>query len=228
MNGTQPDYRAALRRLTRLDAEAARLRAEAEQWYAERVAATDDAVRAAEDAVRAADQAVRAAERDRDAIDARANGQWSTFVHDVGARHAERFGRTLPPPSAPRQRDRSADDYLDDVEVLAKSAAQARGRSGGLKTLFAVLGVAGGVAGWGAGLLLRWGGHEAGGVWATALPVLALIVLLLTPALTLLIAGRRIADRRAATLDVATVATGLIAGLLTAGLLYAVLTIGQP
>jgi hypothetical protein len=223
MVGTEPDYRAALRRLTGLDNEAARLRAEADQWYADRVAATDDAVRAAEDAVRAADQAVRAAERDRDAIDARANGQWSTFVHDVGARQAERFGRTLPPPSVPRQRDRSADDYLDDVEALAKSAAQAKRSSGGLKTVFTGLGVAGGLAGVGADVLLRWAGHEAGGVWATALPVLALIVLLLTPALTLLIAGRRIADRRGATLDVATVATGLVAGLLTAGLLYAAL-----
>jgi hypothetical protein len=219
------DYRAALRRLTGHDDEAARLRAEAADWYRDRAAAADDAVRAAEDAVRAADQGVVAAQQARDAIDARANGQWSSFVHDVGARQAERFGRTLPPASVPRQRDRSADDYLDDAEVLAKSASQSRRRAGGMKTVFAALGVAGGLAGVVAHQLLRWAGREAGGDWTTALPVLGLIVLLLTPVLTLLIGGRRIADRRGATLDIATVVTGLVAGLLTAGVLATAFTI---
>jgi hypothetical protein len=217
------DYRAALRRLTGLDDEAAALRAEAQRWYEDRVAAAGEAVRAAEENVRAAEQAVRAAQRERDAVDARANGQWSNFVHDVGARHAERFGRTLPEPVVPRQRDRSADAFLEDAEALAKSGAQARARGGGLKTVFGVLGGLGGLAGVGAHQLLRWAGHEAGGDWATALPVLALIVMLLTPALVLLIGGRRLADRRGTPLDAATVGTGLIAGLLTAGLLYAAL-----
>jgi hypothetical protein len=221
---TGPDYRAALRRLTGLDDEAAALRAEAQRWYDDRVAATGDAVKAADDNVRAAEQAVRAAQRERDAVDARANGQWSDFVHDVGARRAERFGNTLPDPAVPRQRDRSADDYLEDAEVLAKSGAQARSRGGGPKAVFGLLGVAGGLAGVGAHQLLRWAGREAGGDWATALPVLALIVLLLTPVLVLLIGGRRLADRRDAPLDAATITTGLLAGLLTAGLVYAALT----
>jgi hypothetical protein len=219
----EPDYRTALRRLTGLDDQAARLRAEAQQWYEDRAAATDDAVRKAEDDVRDAEQALRVAQQERDAVDARANGQWSTFVHDIGARQAERFGRTLPPASAPRQRDRSADEYLDDAETLAKSASQARRGSGGMKTVIGALGVAGGLAGVGAHQLLLWAGHEAGGDWATALPVLALIVMVLGPVLALAIGGRRLADRRGAALDVATIATGLVAGLLAAGLLYAAL-----
>jgi hypothetical protein len=221
---SQEDYRAALRRLTGLDEEAAALRAEARRWYDDRVAVTGEAVRVAEENVRAAQQAVRAAQRERDEVDARANGQWSDFVHEVGARRAERFGRTLPDPAVPRQRDRSAGEYLDDAEALAKPGAQARTRAGGLKTVFAVLGGLGGAAGVGAYQLLRWAGRAAGGDWSTALPVLALIAMLLTPALVLLIAGRRLADRRGAPLDAATVATGLVAGLATAGLLYAALS----
>jgi hypothetical protein len=217
------DYRTALGRLTRLGDEAAKMRAEAERWHDDRVAATADKVRAAEDTVRAAQQAVRAAQRERDAVDARANGQWSDFVHQIGARQAERFGRTLPEPAVPRQRDRDAGEFLEDAEALAKTAAQSRSAAGGLKTVFGVVGALGGVAGVGLHQLLQWAGQEAGGDWATALPVLALIVMLITPALVLLVGARRIADRRGTPLDATTIATGLIAGLLTAGLIYAAL-----
>jgi hypothetical protein len=221
---SEPDYRAVLRRLTGLDDEAARLRAEAERWYDDRVAAAGDAVRAAEENVRAAENAVRAAEKKRDDLDARAHGVWSDFTHTVG-RRADRFGHTLPEPTVPHQRDRDAEEYLDEAKTLAGPASPAQRRAGGMKPVFAALGVAGGLAGVAGHQLLRWAGREAGGVWDTALPVLALIVLLLTPVLALVIGGRRIADRRGAPLDVSTVATGLIAGLATAALLYTALTV---
>ena len=220
---SEADYRAVLRRLTGLDDEAAALRAEAEQWCDARVADADEAVRAADDNVRAAERAVRDTQKKRDDLDARAAGVWSEFTHSIGGR-ADRFGRTLPEPSIPHQRDRDAEEYLDEAKTLANATSQARRRAGESKTAFAVLGVVGGLAGVGAHQLLRWAGQEAGGDWATALPVLALIVMLLGPVLALLIGGRRIAERRGTAPNIATIATGLIAGLLTAGLLYATLS----
>jgi hypothetical protein len=55
-----------------------------------------------------------------------------------------------------------------------------------------------------------------------ALPVLALIAMLLGPAFAV-VAAKRTADRRGVGLDATAVATVLIAGLLTAGLLYTAL-----
>jgi hypothetical protein len=102
-------YRAVLRRLANLDADAAADRAEANEWHDTRVAKADEAVRAAEDEVRAAGQALRAAQREREEVDARAAGIWSDFVHEGGG-SAERFGKTLPDPAVPHQRDRDADE----------------------------------------------------------------------------------------------------------------------
>ena len=117
-----PDYRDVLRRLTSLDDEAAAHRTEAMRWHEGRVAAVDDAVRAAEENVRAAEDAVRAAQRDLESVDARAAGLWSEFVHKVGP-VAERFGRTVPPPTVPRQRDRDANQYLDEAATSVSYVA---------------------------------------------------------------------------------------------------------
>ena len=49
-------------------------------------------------------------------VDARAANLWSEYVHKVGSA-AERYGRTVPPASIPRQRtDRDAGDYLDVMQ----------------------------------------------------------------------------------------------------------------
>ena len=70
--------------------------------------------------------------------------------------------------------------------------------------------------------MLRWAGQEAGGDWAVALPVLALIVMLIGPVLAVF-GAKRVADRRGVGLDAAAVATVLITGLVTAGLLWSAL-----
>jgi hypothetical protein len=183
------------------------------------VADADAAVAAADEQVRAAERAVREAERTRDDFDAAAAGIWSDFTHRYGAHRVERLGRTVPEPAVPHQRDRSAAEYLDDARALARLSPPAA-RGGGLRTVFALLGVLGALAGVAAHAALTWAGRRAGGEWATAMPVIGLIVMVLGPVLAL-IGGHRIADRRGAVLDAATVGTGLVAGLLTAGLLYA-------
>ena len=211
------DYRSVLSRLTGLDEEAAAWRDQAVRWHAGRVAAADEAVRAAEENVRTAEAEVREAQRNFEEIDARAAGLWSEFVHKVGAR-AERFGRTLPPPAVPRQRDRDAEEYLKEAEAGIKYEQPARSESGGTSMLTALFGVAGGALGVGLRELLRWAGEKAGGDWATALPVIALILLLLGPLLAL------IAARRLAPLNATRIATVLFAALLTVAVLNLVLS----
>ena len=221
------DYRAVLRRLTSLDEEATAQRAEAEHWHDGRVAAVDAAVRAAEDDVRTAEKAVRAAQRDVESVDARAAGLWSDFVHKVGP-VAERFGRTVPPPAVPGQCDRDASHYLQEAATTVAYVPPARPLTGGTTLLFGTLGVAGGVVGAAAHQLLRSAGHAAGGDWGTALPVLALLVLLLGPVLAVL-GAKLVADRRGVGLNAAAIATVLLAGFLTAGLAYAALAgTGSP
>jgi hypothetical protein len=218
---SEPSYRDILRRLTTLDEEAAAYRAEAEHWHNGRVAAVDDAVRAAEDNVRAAEEAVRAARRGLESVDARAAGLWSDFVHKVGP-IAERFGRTVPPPTVPRQRDRDADHYLQEAATTVAYVPPARPLTGGTTLLFGTFGVAGGAVGAAAHQLLSSAGRAAGGDWATALPVLALIVMLLGPLLAVL-GAKRVADHRGVALNAAAVATVLLAALLTAAVAYAAL-----
>jgi hypothetical protein len=217
------DYRSVLRRLTTLDDEASAMRAEAAHWYDTRVAATDEAVRNAAEAVEAAKHAVAAAQRTVEQVDARAAGLWSEYVHKVGP-VAERYGRTHPPASIPRQRtDRDADDYLDEVATKVKYTAPARPITGGVKILFALFGLVGGVAGAiGNHLLRQTGGGATDGTWKDALPVVALLVLLACPVLAV-VGAKKVADRRGAGLDAATVATVLITGLVTAGVLVAAL-----
>jgi hypothetical protein len=222
---TGPDYREVLRRLTALDDEAAAHRAEAERWYDERVAAADDKVRAATEDAREAERAVRDARRDLEAVDARAAGLWSDFVHRVGPA-AERFGRTKPSPTVPRQRDRDAEEYLQEAATTVAYTPPARPLTGGTTLLFGVFGFAGGAVGVAANQVLRWAGREAGGDWATALPVLALIVMLLGPVLAVF-GAKRVADRRGAGLDAGAVATVLITGLVTAGIAFAALRARQ-
>jgi hypothetical protein len=219
---SRPDYRDVLRRLTSLDNEAAAHRTEAARWHDGRVAAVDDAVRAAEENVRAAEDAVRAAQRDLEAVDARAAGLWSEFVHRVGP-IAERYGRTVPPPTVPRQRDRNADDYLDEAATSVGYVPPARPLTSGTTALFALFGVAGGGLGAAAHQLLRRTGHATGGDWHTALPVLALFALLLGPLLALL-GAKRVADRRGVGLHAGAVATVLLTAVLTAAMVYAALT----
>jgi len=213
------DYRSVLRRLTTLDEEAAVLRAEAERWHDGRVAAADEAVRGADEAVDEARQAVAQAQRTLEEVDARAAGLWSEYVHKVGP-VAERYGRTVPPASIPRQRtDREARDYLDEVATKLKYTAPARPINSGVKMLFAVFGFLGGVAGAILNQVLR--GTASGapdGTWKDALPVVALLVLLACPVLAV-VAAKRVADRRGVGLDTTTVATVLITGLVTAGIL---------
>jgi hypothetical protein len=218
---SEPGYRDVLRRLTTLDEEAAAHRTEAVRWHDGRVAAADDAVRAAEENVRRADEAVRAAQRELESVDARAAGLWSDFVHKVGP-VAERYGRTVPPPAVPRQRDHDADHYLQEAATSVAYVPPARPLTGGTTALFAMFGVAGGAVGAAAHQLLRWAGHAAGGDWRTALPVLALLVMLLGPVLAVF-AAKRVADRRGVGLNAPAVATVLLTGLLTAGLLYSAL-----
>ncbi len=211
-------YRAVLRRLAGLDAEAAAHRAEATGWHDGRVAAADEAVRAAEDDVRTAAEAVRAARRERERIDVRAAGIWSDFVHGAGT-SAERFGATLPPPAVPRQRDRDADEYLQDAAAAVKYTPPPRPLSGATTVMFAAFGFIGGALGVAAYQVLRWAGGRAGGDWAVSLPVLALLTMLAGPVLAV-VGAKRVADRRGVALDAAAVATVLVTGLVTAGLLW--------
>ncbi len=228
-SGLQPadfataDYRSVLRRLTTLDDEAAAMRAEAVRWHDTRVAATDEAVRAAGEAVGEAKRDVAEAQRTLEEVDARAAGLWSEYVHKVGP-VAERYGRTVPPASIPRQRtDRDAGDYLDEVATKVKYTAPARPITGGVKILFALLGFVSGVVGVILHQVLRaTGAGETDGTWKDALPVVALLVLLACPVLAV-VGAKRVADRRGVGLDTATVATVLLTGLITAGVVLAAL-----
>lgn len=214
-------YRAILRRLAGLDAEAAAHRAEAAEWHDGRVAAADEAVRAAQEDVRTAEHAVRAARREREQIDARAADIWSDFVHGVGA-SAERFGATLPHPAVPRQRDRDADEFLQEAAATTRYTPPPRPLSGATTIMFAAFGFSGGAVGVAAYEILRWAGQEAGGDWAVSLPVLALIAMLAGPVLAV-VGAKRVADRRGAALDAAAVTTVLVTGLVTAALLWTAL-----
>jgi hypothetical protein len=219
---TAPDYRVVLRRLTALEDAAAAHRDEATGWHDDAVGAVEEAIGAAEENVRAAAEAVRAARRDLEAVDARAAGLWSEYVHRVGP-PAERYGRTVPPPSVPRQRDdRDADAYLREVATTIAYSPPARPLGGGATALFAGFGLAGGALGLAGRELLRWAGHAAGGGLRTGLPVLGLVVLLLGPVLAVF-AAKRVADRRGVALTAAAIVTVLVAGLVAAALLYAVL-----
>ncbi|GIE31544.1 hypothetical protein Ait01nite_045890 [Actinoplanes italicus] len=224
------DYRTVLRRLTSLDEKASGLRAEARRWYADRAAAADAAVGEAAGQLEAAERAVRAAQRDLERVDARAAGLWSDFVHRVGP-PAERFGRTLPPASIPRQRadeaDRDAEDYLKEVENRVRYTPPARPITLGTKIVFGLLGLAGGLLGVIGNLMVRRTGTAAGGDWQQAAPVVALLVLLLFPVLAV-VAAKLIADRRDAPLDTSAVVTVLGTGLVTAGLLFAAVLTAQP
>ena len=155
-------------------------------------------------------------------MDARAAGLWSEFVHKVGP-VAERFGRTMPPPTVPGSADRDANQYLEEAATSVSYVAPARPLTGGTTALFGLFGAAGGGLGAAAHHLLRGAGHAAGGDWQTALPVLALFALLLGPLLAVL-AAKRVADRRGVGLNAAAVTTVLLAALLTAGVVYAALT----
>jgi hypothetical protein len=181
----------------------------------------DEVVRAAEADALEAEQALREAQRERESIDARAAGIWSDFVHDGGG-VPERYGRTLPAPAVPRQRDRDADEFLQEAVAMMKYTPPPRPLSGATTAMFAAFGFMGGAVGVAAHQVLRWAGREAGGDWAVSLPVLALIVLLLGPVLAVF-GAKRVADRRGVGLDTSAVATVLITGLLTAGLLWTAL-----
>ncbi|HEX8631547.1 MAG TPA: hypothetical protein VF755_25595 [Catenuloplanes sp.] len=213
------DYARLMRRLAALDAQLAAQRAQAEAWYAEQCAAADAAVRAAERAVRETGARVDAARRVAEVVDAEAAYLWSTFVHQVGP-SAEQFGRSLPRAVVPQQRDgRQADDYLHEAQARVAPATTVRRPSGGsMRTLLALVGAVGGAVGFAAGAALRWAGQRAGGDWAVGLPVLALIVTLLGPAVGVAVA-KRVADRRGSGLDPAGVAVVAIAGLATAAAL---------
>ncbi|WP_127503446.1 hypothetical protein [Actinoplanes solisilvae] len=217
------DYRSVLRRLTTLDEEAAGMRAEAIHWYDTRIAAADEAVRSAAEAVDGAKRAVVTAQRTVEQVDARARHLWAEYVHKVGP-VAERYGRTPPPATIPRQRsERDASDYLDEVATKVEYTAPARPINGGVKIMFALFGLVGGVAGAiGNHLLRQTGGGATDGTWRDALPVVALLVLLACPVLAV-VGAKRVADRRGAGLDATTVATVLITGLVTAGVLVAAL-----
>jgi hypothetical protein len=219
VTGPEPDYRAILAELTALDDRAATHRAEAQRWFADRAAVADEAERAAEEAVRQAVRTVRQAQRDREEVDARAAGLWSDFVHRVGPA-AERFGRTVPEAVLPRQRgDRGPHDYLQEVATRVAYTPPARPLTGLHKVLFALAGAVGGALGYALAHVVRMTGERAGGDWAVALPVVALIVMLLGPLLG--IAGaRQISDRRGVALDAAAVAVVLIAGTATNWLLH--------
>ncbi|GGN66860.1 hypothetical protein GCM10010112_29730 [Actinoplanes lobatus] len=221
------DYRTVLRRLTTLDERAATLRDEAHRWHTERRAAADTAVREAAGQMEDAELAVRRARRDLEHVDARAAGLWSEFVHRIGPA-AERFGRTLPPASIPRQRgDRDAADYLDEVESRVKYTPPARPITFGTKLGFVLLGLAGGLLGVTGNLLVTRTGAAAGGEWQQAAPVVALLVLLCCPVLAV-VTAKLIADRRGTSLDTAAVVTVLGTGLLTAGLLFSAVRFAQP
>jgi hypothetical protein len=213
-------YAEILRRLTALDDRAAADRAEAQRWHDDRVADARDKLRAADETVGEAEQAVRDAQRSLEEVDARAAGLWADFVHRTGP-VAERFGRGKPPATVPRQRDRDAAEYLQEAAAAVAWTPPARPLTGATTVLFGLLGLLGGLAGVGAYELIRWAGHRAGGTWATAVPVLALIVMLLGPVLAAT-AARRVADRRGVGLTGSALATVLIVGVLTAGLVIGI------
>ena len=214
-------YRDVVQRLTALDDQAAEYREEAQRWYDDLVAAAAAKVEAAEQDVREAQRALAEARRAQEAMDARAAGVWTDYVHRVGP-SAERYGRTKPPPTVPLQRDRTAEDYLQQAIASASATPAARAPTGGVKTVFVLIGVAGGAVGGGIYELVRWSGRAAGGDYATAAPVLALIVMLLGPVLAV-VAAKLLTDRRGVTLDVAEVATVMVTGIVTAGLALAAL-----
>jgi hypothetical protein len=219
VNSPEPDYRAILAELTALDDRAAAHRAEAEHWYTERAAVADEAEREAEEAVRQAVRAVRQAQRDREEVDAQAANLWFDFVHRVGPA-AERFGRTVPPAVLPRQRgERGAHDYLQDVATRLAYTAPARPFTGMHQVLLGLFGAAAGALGYALAHGLRVAGREAGGDWAVALPVVALIVMLVGPALGIA-AAKPLADRRGVTLNAAAVAVVLLTGTVVTWLLY--------
>ncbi|MGX6603805.1 hypothetical protein ACWKSP_16910 [Micromonosporaceae bacterium Da 78-11] len=213
------DYRTVLRRLTTLDADAADMRVEAVRWHDERVLAADNAVRAADDDLRAARLAVGDAQRELEEVDARAAGLWADFVHKVGPA-AERFGRTLPQASIPRQRGelRPAVEYLDEVANKVAYTPPARPLTSVVKLLFGVFGFLGGLAGAVVYQAVRHAGAVTSASWRDAAPVLALLALLACPVLAVL-GAKQVADRRGVGLDAATVATVLITGLITATLI---------
>ena len=216
------DYRTVLRRLTTLDAEAAEMRAEAVHWHDERVMAADSAVRAADDDLRAARLAVGEAQRALEEVDARASGLWAEFVHKVGPA-AERFGRTMPQPSIPRQREeiRPAAEYLDEVATKVAYTPPARPLTTAVKVLFGMFGFLGGLAGAVAYQAVRHAGAATTASWKDAAPVLALLTLLACPVLAV-VGAKQVADRRGVGLDAATVAIVLITGLITATVVVAV------
>lgn len=220
MSAPAAEYARLMRRLAELDAHLAAQRAEAQSWYAEQRAAADAAVQAARHVVDQADARVQAARRVVEVVDAEAAYLWSTFVHQVGP-SAERWGRTVPPAVVPQQRDgRRADDYLQEAQARVAPPVSGRPPAGGsIRVLLAVLGALGGALGFAVGAALRWAGRQAGGDWAVGLPVLALIVLLLGPAVGVA-AAKRLADRRGSGLDTAGVAVVAVAGLVTAGALH--------
>jgi hypothetical protein len=218
-------YRAVLRRLAGLEAEAAAHRAEAAEWHDGRVAAADAAVRAAVDELREAGQEVLRARREREEVDADVARIWSDYVHAAGPT-AERYGKNVPAPSVPRQRDRDAADYLKDAAAAVRYEPPPRPLSGATTVMFAAFGFMGGAIGMAAHQTLRWAGRAAGGDWAVGLPVLALIALLLGPVLAVF-GAKRVADRRGVGLDATAVLTVLFTALITTALLYTVLR-GAP
>lgn len=214
------DYQLLMARLAELDAEARADRAEAQNWYAQQCANADAAVEAAQAAVRRSAAEVAAARRDAERVQADAAILWTDYVHQVGP-PAERFGRTLPRPVVPQQRaGRDAADYLHEVRTRVAAPARAGAAGDPAQWILVVFGLAGGVLGFLAGAALRWAGARAGGDLAVVLPVLALIVTLVGPAVGV-VGAKRWTDRRHVTLDATGVALVLVVGLVTAGaLLY--------
>jgi hypothetical protein len=214
-----PDYRSVVRKLTNLDEEAAGHRTEARAWHDTRAIEADNAVRAADQRIRETHAAWQTAQREREEVDARAAVLWAEFAHRTG-RLAERFGTHPPQPAVPHQRDRRAEDYLQEAAAVAAQAPAPRKPSSGATLLYVVLGALGGALGVAAWSTLRWAGREAWGDWAVGLPVVALVVALLGPLLAV-ITAKRVADRRSLQLDPSAVATVLIASLIAAGLVLA-------
>jgi hypothetical protein len=214
-----PDYRSVVRKLTQLDDEAATHRTEAHAWHDSRAVEADNAVRAADERIRETQAVWRAAQREREEVDARSAVLWAEFAHRAG-REAERFGPRAPQPAVPHQRDRDAEDYLQEAAATAAWVPAPRKPSGGASLLYVVLGALGGAVGVAAWSTLRWAGREAGGDWAAGLPVVALVVAMLGPILAV-ITAKRVADRSDVQLDASAVATVLIASMIAAGLVLA-------
>jgi hypothetical protein len=217
------DYRSVLRRLSTLDADAATLRAEADRWYDDRLTAADQAVAEARSSLAEAEASVAEAQRDLEEVDARANNLWLDFVHKVGP-PAERYGRTLPPATVPRQRgDREASEYLEEVATRVSYVPPARPINTGVKFLFGVFGFLSGVVGVLAYQLLRQkAGAPDAGTWRDALPVIALVILLACPVLAV-VAAKKVADRRGVGLTAGAFGIVLLTGLITAVLFLAAL-----